>query len=223
MSGGQLIAFTGVDGSGKTTQAKLLVERLNQNVLGVSYVWSRWSPLCLRPLIKKWKNSVTRNMDKSNHELDKIRDNKQRLLSKPVFRWLWIASFFIDYSLQMFVKIRIKMFRKRIIISDRIFYDSVIDQAINLGKRKDLLLDSMNFSLMKIFFPKPDLVIYIDCPEEIAFLRKADVTETGYIKERRKLYLKLADKYGWTKVDGTLPIDEIAVHVKDRVYNILGI
>ena len=221
MKRGTLIVFTGIDGSGKTTQAKLLVDSLNQDGLCVSYVWSRWEPFLLRPFIKRWKNKVAQNIDTSHGSSNEIKGKKQRLLQNPVIRWLWLILFFIDYGFQIFRKIHLGLLKKQIIISDRVFYDSVIDQAVNLWKNKDWLLNSLDSFWMKLFFPKPDIVIYIDCPEDVAFERnvaKNDPIDIEYLKDRRKLYLKLAEKYGWIKVNGTLPIDEIAVQVKEKVY-----
>lgn len=139
------------------------------------------------------------------------------------YHQLLLANFFIDYGLQIFVKIHLGLLKKRFIVSDRMFYDSVIDQAINLGKRKDWLLDSLDSFWMKILFPKPNIVIYVDCPEDIAFLRKNDAPDIEYLKDRRELYLKLADRYRWIKIEGTLPVDEIAVQIKDKVYKRLGV
>ena len=223
MKKGYLIVFTGIDGSGKTTQSKLLVESLQKDGIDVSYVWSRWEPLFLRPLINRWRYKVTKGATKSNSESDKIKDKKKSLLSNPIFRWLWLVAFLIDYGLQIFVKIRIGLLKKQIIISDRIFYDSVIDQAINLGSKKDWLLGTLDSSWLRLLFPEPDVVLYVDCPEDIAFSRKNDAPNIEYLAERRKLYLKLADKYKWSKIDGTLSVDEIAVQIKDNVHKKLNI
>ena len=218
MSKGYLIVFTGIDGSGKTTQVRLLVESLKQHGIEGSYVWSRWEPLFLRPLIKRWKSNVTKEMFELNHKADGIKDKKRKLLNNPIFRWLWLGSFLIDYGLQLFVKIRIGLLKKQLIISDRIFYDSVIDQMINLGKRKDWLFDSLDSFWMKILFPKPDMVVYIDCSEDIAFSRKNDAPDIEYLIERRELYLKLANKYKWIKINGALSVNEVAAQIKDKVY-----
>lgn len=213
---GYLIVFTGIDGSGKTTQANVLVESLKQDNLCVSYVWSRWEPLLLRPFIKRWKSKIV-GVAELNAGGSTIKIKKQRMLSNPLFRWLWLTLFFIDYGFQIVRKIRLRLLKKQIIISDRIFYDSVIDQAINLGKRREWLLDSLDSFWIKIIFPIPDLVIYVDCPEDIAFSRKKEA-DIEYLAERRKLYTRLARKYDWIIVDGTLSADEVAVQIKDAVY-----
>jgi thymidylate kinase len=129
----------------------------------------------------------------------------------------------MDYGLQIFIKIRIRLLKRQLIISDRIFYDSVIDQAVNLDRRKDHLLNSLDSFWFKIIFPEPSLVIYVDCPGDIAYKRKNDAPNVEYLMNRRTLYLTLASKYGWIKIDGTLPIEEISVQIKNIVYTRLGI
>ncbi len=225
MSSGYLIVFTGMDGSGKTTQANLLVEGLKKDGVEVSYVWCRWEPFFLRPLVKKLKKDASRNQENTNYNINTLKERKRKFLKYPIIQWLWLGFFFIDYGLQIFKKIRVRLFKKQIIVSDRIFYDSLVDQVIGLGENKRWLLNSLNSFRMRIIFPKPDMVFCIDCPEEVAFSRKHDIftPNIGYLKDRRKLYLELVDKYEWIKIDGTLPVDEIAVQIKDEVYNRLRI
>ena len=187
MNKGYLIAFTGIDGSGKTTHAELLVKSLKESGVNVSQIWSGWNPFFLRFLIKRWQkrkgNTVSSN--KGAYRNSKTLEGK-RLLNNLFFRWIWLSYFFVDYGLQLFVKIRLSLMRRRTVISDRIFYDIIIDQAVNLGDRKDWLLNSLDSLWMNLLFPKPDLVIYVDCPPDIAFLRKKeDLVEA--LVERRKL------------------------------------
>ena len=222
MRRGVLVVFTGIDGSGKTTQASLLVEELQQKKITVSYVWSRWSPYLL-PLINRWKKSINGDTQDVKHEFNnKIKDGKMKILNNPTYRYLWLTYFFIDYGIQIFLKIRLRLWKKQVIISDRIFYDSIIDQAINLEQKKDWLLDNLKSFWMKLLFPDPDMVIYIDCPPDVAFSRKQDAP-LDYLEERRALYLVIAKKYSWNMIDGTGSVSNIALQVRDKVYNKLGI
>ena len=221
MKRGYLIVFTGIDGSGKTTQVELLVKSLQKDGIEVSYVWSRWEPFLLRPFISMWKKNKSDGKG-STKDFHAAKDEKQKLLNNPVIRYLWLLFFFIDYGFQIFRKIRIGLLKRQLIISDRIFYDSVIDQAINLGKRKDWLLNSLDSFWSRIFFPKPDLVIYIDCPERIAFSRKTDAPNLEYLLDRRRLYKRLADRFGWITIDGTQDVDKIAIQIRDAAYKKLS-
>lgn len=220
MSRRYLIVITGIDGSGKTTQAELLVKSLKEDGREVAYVWSRWVPSFLRPLVKKIKKDELKQPEKASDKISALKARKQKFLKNPIIQWLWLGAFFLDYGLQIFAKIRIRLlFNKQIIISDRIFYDSLIDQVVGLGESKDWLINSMNTFWMRIVFPTPDMVFYIDCPEEIAFSRKQDsfTPDIEYHIKRRKLYINLAEKYNWIIIDGTLPVDEIATQIESRV------
>ena len=219
------IAFTGIDGSGKTTQVKSLVESLKHKCSKTSYIRSKWEPFFLKPLIKGWKKKNPDNTGNINSSTPDNKDRKQKLLNNQIIRHLWLLAFFVDYGLQLFVKIRIKLLGKVLLISDRVFYDSFIDQAVNLGNRRDWLLDKLDSYWIRILFPRPNMVIYIDCPEDIAFSRKKDeyIPNIEYLIDRRKLYLELADKYKWIKIDGSLTVDEIADQIRNTVFKELGI
>ena len=96
MNKGRLIVFTGIDGSGKTTQANLLLGSLQKDGIDAAYVWSRWEPLLLRPVINRWKNSKKGEGAGPEQNYIELKNKKKKLLDNPVIRWLWLIFFFID-------------------------------------------------------------------------------------------------------------------------------
>ena len=219
MKRSHLIVLTGIDGSGKTTQAQLLVATLKHAGIHVTYVWTRWEQILVKPLTRKWKSNLKKDTGYSDGRAKENKQKKQQLLSNPFFRWVWLGLFFVDYGLQILVKVRLRLLRKGLLISDRMFYDSLIDQVINLGNNTEWLLDNLDSPWMKIVFPTPDMVLYIDCPEDIAFSRKDDAPDIEYLADRRELYKYLAEKYRWFCIDGTLPVNEIASQIKNMINN----
>lgn len=223
MKRGYLIVLTGIDGSGKTTQAQILVDNLRRAGLSVSYVWARWDQMLVKPLTKRWKRNLEKETGHSDSRAKINKGEKHKLLRNPVLRWCWLAAFFIDYGLQILVKVRFRLIWKGLIVSDRMFYDSAIDQAINLGGKKNWLFDNLDSAWMRVIFPEPDIVMYIDCPEEIAFRRKVDAPDLEYLSDRRELYNYLAAKYKWIIIDGALSIDEIAFQIRKNVHDKLAL
>lgn len=223
MKKGILIGLVGIDGCGKTTQAQLLLEQAERMGVSFSYVWCRWKPVLLRPLIKLLKRKGLAKGDSVEQGYKTMKEYKNKLFNNPFLRASWLVMFFFDYSLQIMIKIRPVLFLRKYILSDRIFFDSIIDQAVNLGNRKELLFNKLDSWWMKVLFPRPQLVIFIDCPAETAFLRKKDAPNIGYLEERRKLYSKLANRYQWIKIDGTLSVEDINIQIREAIDKTIGI
>lgn len=208
------ICFVGIDGSGKTTQAELLLSALKEKGISANYVWNRWTPILLKPAIALWKKKVGGANSVTNDGYQKVEQGKQGLLSNPVVRFLWLALFLLDYSVQVFFKVRLPLLWSKIMISDRTFYDSIIDQEVNLKDKNGTLLNQLDSWWMRLLFPKPTLVFYIDCIPETAFARKKDAPNIKYLADRRTLYLVLAKRFGWMVVDGTKTPNEVHEDIK---------
>ncbi|HUU41342.1 MAG TPA: hypothetical protein VMW42_10390, partial [Desulfatiglandales bacterium] len=62
-----------------------------------------------------------------------------------------------------------------------------------------------------------DLVFLIDLPEEIAFTRKNDIQSVEYLRERRHIYIEMADRYGFIKLDGQAKPETILTQARQAV------
>lgn len=196
MAKGTLIVFEGTDGSGKSTQFKLLCERLTAR--GTSYqklVFPQYSEPS-SSLIRMYLGG-----EFGSHPSD----------VNP-----YAASTF--YAVDRYAswkKVWGESYQNgSLILSDRYTTSNAVHQGGKLSP--DALppfLDWLSdLEYDKLGLPKPDLVIYLDMPTEksVALLRaretashtKGDIHEVdeAYLALCRQTALKAAEHYGWKKV-----------------------
>ena len=202
------ICFTGIDGSGKTTLSRGLVNSLNERGIKYHYVYARWTPFILRPLILIGRFIFLRGKDMfqnySEYSIAKRKAIKRHtLLARIQQQILWF-----DYSLQIMLKVKLPLLLGRNIVCDRYIYDTIIN---------DLAVD-MHYSEKEVrkilgkcsaIFPKPDLIFLIDVPVEIAYQRKGDVPSLTYLEERSKIYQAIQSEYGMIIMDGSKTVEEL--------------
>ena len=219
----KIIYLSGIDGCGKTTQAKLLAERLQKKGLKAHYLWLRWEP-SFRFFIRAFRTTKEKSVSKNKHliesenvELKNWLKFKQRILANPFFRMLWLHYACGDYYFAH--KKRFKKLTADVIILDRYVNDFIIDQAVNLDLPPNKAgIISNNFFLKKFHFP--DFNIIIDLPSLEGYSRKSDGTPLAYLETREKYYQALAGDET-LHLDGLNNIDalasQIAAWVEDKL------
>ncbi len=203
----RLVNIIGVDGAGKTTVAKELAKQLHQSDSRIKYKYCQYFAKLLLPVKYLAKVSVMRKTDEFE-DYGKYNKTKQQTSSRyPRLANMYAAIWLVDYVIQVFFKITIDiLFGKKLII-DRY----IIDIAVNLSLTTNNNIDYA-IGLIRYFFkfaPLPDLIVFIDLPEEVAFKRKNDIQDIEYLKERRARYLALADEYNFTIVNGDQSPDSV--------------
>lgn len=194
---GKLIVFEGTDGSGKSTQFKLLCDRLcAQGTPFTRLVFPQYSEPS-SALIRMYLSG-----EFGSHPTD----------VNP-----YAASCF--YAVDRYAswkKVWGETYEKGgLILADRYTTSNAVHQAGKLPESEQgAFLDWLaDFEYNKLGLPAPDTVIYLDMPteESVKLLRRreqathtqADIHEvdTHYLALCRQTALKAADHYGWYRVE----------------------
>lgn len=202
-----IIAFTGMDGSGKSLQAKALSEALSQEGLEVHYVWTRWSPFFLKPFIHLGRLMFGRKGSSEDEQYKTSRQGKQRMFRRPLVAEIWKNLALLDYYFQVLFKIKFRSRRTKVMICDRYVTDLLVDLGNNFGYGQEEIGKLFKSRLLALY-PRVDFSFLLDLPAEVAFERKDDVP-LSYLQDRRTLYLAFGKFQGVEVLDATASIADL--------------
>lgn len=181
------MAIEGVDGSGKTTQAEMLVDRLKENGYETLYVRPIYVLLDLIRVREKDKNSVSprkaRVPEISNKKLSIMRRALMGLVGYP-------------YALATYLFMKLYLSRNKAVVCDRYFYQFFFD-----------LFGSWSEKIVR-FFPKANLTFFLDGDLGLFYSRMDNSFDASvgrdYYTKVINLYRKISQKYGFINIDASL-------------------
>ncbi len=193
---GKLIVIEGLDGSGKTTQVKLLGEKLIQKGNNVR-------------LIK-----LPNYDDQSSVLVKMYLDGRFGPDPKNVNVYAASSFFAVDRYVSYNCYWKNDYLNEALILSDRYTTSNAYHQAIKLPKNewREYFNWLEDYEYVKLGIPKPDIVIYLDMPIEVSqklmterYLGdevKKDIHEKnlGYLKDCSEAACFAADMLGWKKI-----------------------
>lgn len=166
-----IISFSGLDGSGKTTQALYLLSFLKQRNIKVQYIHIiNWSLM----------NKLGRKFSNANSIKRKEKSTKKKymisllLISRKLVLIIDILRFYIYFKFFANTK-------KQVFIFDRFFYDLGVQAVYNglMGKH----LEFIYWRLV----PTPTIAIFLDVVPELAQEREGEHS-SEYFRLKRQLY-----------------------------------
>ena len=205
---GDIIVLSGLDGSGKSTQAALCAERLVSEGIAAEALWNRWEPGLTAPAIRLAKRSLRASSGPDGKGYPEFRDAKRRAMRGGPKRALWQILVWSEYAWQVRRRLSRPMRRGAVVVSDRYVYDTLIDVAVNFSIPPRRMADLMDHPLLALF-PKPFLAIFIDIDPDCGAARKSDGTPAAYLADRREYYREMARILDAPLVDGGRPVEAV--------------
>jgi dTMP kinase len=193
------VVLEGPDGCGKSTQVRLLVERLRAEGHGV---------VATREPGATPAGAVIRSLVLGDGDID------------PRTEALLIAA---DRAEHVAKVIRPALARGAVVVSDRYVPSSLAYQGVARGLGVEAV---ERLSAGATDGLEPDLVVVFDVGPEVAAIRMAASPdrlerEAGFQEDVRRAYRDLAASHGWHLVDGSAPVDQIAGEVWKLVSELL--
>jgi dTMP kinase len=220
-----LIAIEGIDGSGKGTQSRILVERLRQSGRKVELIsFPRYEETFFGRLIGSFLNGQFGTLDQVHPILVSLLFAGDRFESRP--------------------KLADALAACDVVVLDRYVASNIAHQGAKLsGAERDMLcrsIEHLEFALYAI--PRPDRVILLDLPVSQAQTliaqkaarkytdRAADIQEAdaAYLGRVRQVYLELAARESnWSVIEcaeanGVRTLDAIAASLWQLVEQTIG-
>ncbi len=186
------MAIEGVDGCGKTTQAKMLVDRLKKRGYKAMYVQPVFILLNILArskgngvaLISPRKARTSQRSDLDNHG--------KRFFSKNIF----MVLLGYPYALATYLFMKFYLSRNKIVVCDRYFYQFFFDLFGNWSEK-----------VIK-FFPRPDITFFLDGDLDLLYSRMDDSFDAHVSKDYYSmvinLYRRISQKYSFIQIDANL-------------------
>lgn len=198
----KLITISGLDGSGKSTQIEMLKQTLERRGSKVFYFHAVQFSLA---------NKLASLL---GHSMSKSGSGAKSVTTATPFQ-IFLRKVFLRIDIWRFKQLQSKLCNSgyAYILSDRYFYDSVVNIEYLSFKGKGSLA-----SLKEAKLPFPDLAIYLETsPEEI--MRRERVPDQGleYLQKKKELYDAKTTEWNWKVIDGNRDKNVIFEEIKKDV------
>ena len=209
-----LISFSGIDGSGKSTQIAYLIDFAQQNGLSTKQL-AFWDDVVV---LRHYRESFVHKVYGSEHGIG-TPDKPVNRRDKNLRKWYLTLARHGLYLLDALHLARMVASARRsgadVIVMDRYIYDELANLPLTNPLTK-LFVRGVN-----VLVPQPDIAFILDADPEAARARKPEYA-VEFMRHCRAAYLQLASMSGNTTVIPPLALEEAKQEVVSAFARVLN-
>lgn len=205
-----LISLCGIDGSGKSTHAERLRQILDECEIPNRTLWLRGGYSPVVSWLKQRLRRASGNLPSVDDDQGKTRVYRQ---TRTRILWSWLVA--AEQISQSLLTVFLHRLLGRTLITERYIPDTIAD----LSERFDdpSFPRSWPATAMRWLSPRPDLVIFLDIPADVAFSRKSDDFSQEILARRREIYSNLLELIPRVEIfDAERTLETLFEEIRDR-------
>jgi thymidylate kinase/predicted nucleotidyltransferase len=182
------IYITGCDGTGKTTQTRLLVDQFRTQGINVKHIWLRFPFFFSLALLFYARLRGLSWYEQNGSVRLGYWDFRSSWIMRNLFPWVLL----IDASIVAFLKIYISLWAGKTILCERFVYDMLVDLSIAFNDHHFIEKIPGRFFLRLL--PKNSIVVILTLDLQTLKKRRLDLTYDQRLNQRLHEYEKLASR-----------------------------
>jgi thymidylate kinase len=223
---GALVALSGLDGSGKSTQAEALARALAEHGQAAALVWTRleWTTL--------WEGGGALERLAAPAKLVlRARERKRQAAREwwsppeggaaagvrersPLVNGAWVLVVAVVHALAQRRSVAARLRAGELVVCDRYTLDAAVQLRRRYGPRRRFRLQTQAMHLLS---PRPRLAYFLDVDPALALARKRDAFDEPELRAQRELYLQEHAALGVVRLDGSATPAALSALIADDV------
>lgn len=214
------VALVGGDGSGKTTIAKNLEI---SSPFSIKYLYMGASILSSDKTLPTSRLALYLKLRGMNKKTETSGEPLSESVSSHDFHYtpatrgaIWITLRMINRIAEASYRFFISLWYQMggfMVIYDRHFLFEATPSSISKIRTYAQLLNYFEYIFFKYFYPKPNLVVFLDAPPDILYKRKGEA-DIDLLKKNRERIIKIGNTIkNFFRVDATQPLEKVLADV----------